>query len=280
MIRRPPRSTRTDTLFPYTTLFRSDTGTLDTDRDGRADVGSYGPGNRGLSVGEQGAQGNDLRYLLPVSTTEYQRRLITAGAEAHLELTIWRADSLSGRRVLVTALPGGLAGRPDHDRIGLPVTTLSPKVGRIQLDVADALRRLGTSAVTFRFQLDSLGDPRDGTWTQVNIATADSTREADRPRLVVGTAALRGVSTTPPTTTSTVPTTSTTRPAAPTPTTAAPKPTPTTAPAPGPQPTPAPAGWRLVWSDEFDGSAVDRSEEHTSELQSLMRTSYAVFCLQ
>src|SRR3546814_13545666 len=31
MIRRPPRSTRTDTLFPYTTLFRSR-----ADRDGRA----------------------------------------------------------------------------------------------------------------------------------------------------------------------------------------------------------------------------------------------------
>src|SRR3546814_5784591 len=28
MIRRPPRSTRTDTLFPYTTLFRSDTDEL------------------------------------------------------------------------------------------------------------------------------------------------------------------------------------------------------------------------------------------------------------
>src|SRR3546814_20730049 len=28
MIRRPPRSTRTDTLFPYTTLFRSPGGTL------------------------------------------------------------------------------------------------------------------------------------------------------------------------------------------------------------------------------------------------------------
>src|SRR3546814_14959381 len=27
MIRRPPRSTRTDTLFPYTTLFRSDAPT-------------------------------------------------------------------------------------------------------------------------------------------------------------------------------------------------------------------------------------------------------------
>src|SRR3546814_3318026 len=28
MIRRPPRSTRTDTLFPYTTLFRSGSGPL------------------------------------------------------------------------------------------------------------------------------------------------------------------------------------------------------------------------------------------------------------
>src|SRR3546814_1038696 len=28
MIRRPPRSTRTDTLFPYTTLFRSELGAL------------------------------------------------------------------------------------------------------------------------------------------------------------------------------------------------------------------------------------------------------------
>src|SRR3546814_1597094 len=28
------------------------------------------------------------------------------------------------------------------------------------------------------------------------------------------------------------------------------------------------------------GAWVERSEEHTSELQSLMRTSYAVFCLQ
>src|SRR3546814_3050752 len=33
MIRRPPRSTRTDTLFPYTTLFRSITG-LDYDEQG------------------------------------------------------------------------------------------------------------------------------------------------------------------------------------------------------------------------------------------------------
>src|SRR3546814_9549848 len=33
MIRRPPRSTRTDTLFPYTTLFRSVAGSADEQRD-------------------------------------------------------------------------------------------------------------------------------------------------------------------------------------------------------------------------------------------------------
>src|SRR3546814_11175925 len=33
MVRRPPRSTRTDTLFPYTTLFRSLAGVLNQLRD-------------------------------------------------------------------------------------------------------------------------------------------------------------------------------------------------------------------------------------------------------
>src|SRR3546814_1899503 len=39
MIRRPPRSTRTDTLFPYTTLFRSARRRVGEDilADGRAD---------------------------------------------------------------------------------------------------------------------------------------------------------------------------------------------------------------------------------------------------
>src|SRR3546814_8371356 len=33
-------------------------------------------------------------------------------------------------------------------------------------------------------------------------------------------------------------------------------------------------------ADRQPRQGVDRSEEHTSELQSLMRTSYAVFCLK
>src|SRR3546814_2651427 len=36
----------------------------------------------------------------------------------------------------------------------------------------------------------------------------------------------------------------------------------------------------LVMRDPQAGRADDRSEEHTSELQSLMRISYAVFCLK
>src|SRR3546814_2071248 len=40
MIRRPPRSTRTDTLFPYTTLFRSDTLLNAMVSSGRVTVGA------------------------------------------------------------------------------------------------------------------------------------------------------------------------------------------------------------------------------------------------
>src|SRR3546814_8229319 len=37
---------------------------------------------------------------------------------------------------------------------------------------------------------------------------------------------------------------------------------------------------RVALGAPLDGVAVARSEEHTSELQSLMRISYAVFCLK
>src|SRR3546814_1932859 len=64
---------------------------------------------------------------------------------------------------------------------------------------------------------------------------------------------------------------------------------------PGPPLMPAPARQRSAWRETVAGVAFGgyaligclatplvhrRSEEHTSELQSLMRISYAVFCLQ
>src|SRR3546814_13985593 len=86
MIRRPPRSTRTDTLFPYTTLFRSletadgevpsppaaeptiDLDALEQRVSGLslADVDSYGHGpQRGAVLVEGGLGGPDaVRQLL------------------------------------------------------------------------------------------------------------------------------------------------------------------------------------------------------------------------
>src|SRR3546814_7537149 len=55
MIRRPPRSTRTDTLFPYTTLFRSQ-----PDRPGRQPAGDPG-GDRGVHPSGPRPPGAGLR---------------------------------------------------------------------------------------------------------------------------------------------------------------------------------------------------------------------------
>src|SRR3546814_15944677 len=46
MIRRPPRSTRTDTLFPYTTLFRSDGAPLPSKRRREGERTLLGHGER------------------------------------------------------------------------------------------------------------------------------------------------------------------------------------------------------------------------------------------
>src|SRR3546814_8642298 len=53
MIRRPPRSTRTDTLFPYTTLFRSPR------KRPRADPG--GNGRAPVDAARKGPQGDEDR---------------------------------------------------------------------------------------------------------------------------------------------------------------------------------------------------------------------------
>src|SRR3546814_10631961 len=40
------------------------------------------------------------------------------------------------------------------------------------------------------------------------------------------------------------------------------------------------AKWNFERAETGGGAHIKRSEEHTSELQSLMRSSYAVFCLK
>src|SRR3546814_13717987 len=102
MIRRPPRSTRTDTLFPYTTLFRSVVPVGDKDEGtpvrGRAEAGDDG-----------GPIGGDLK---PVEALE-------VGGVAEL-----RAILVSGRAAEVDDVGHGLLLLREHK--GTPPSSLRP----------------------------------------------------------------------------------------------------------------------------------------------------------
>src|SRR3546814_13871851 len=78
-IRRPPRSTRTDTLFPYTTLFRSPTETID---------GVELPSYRGDNV-------NDIAFTSEARTPDPQR-MLRAYAQSAATLNLLRAFAQGG----------------------------------------------------------------------------------------------------------------------------------------------------------------------------------------
>src|SRR3546814_10625967 len=78
MIRRPPRSTRTDTLFPYTTLFRSRSASIAGMAATRTDFGFWKDGaalrssetllpRRRLSVGRSEEHTSELQSLMRIS---------------------------------------------------------------------------------------------------------------------------------------------------------------------------------------------------------------------
>src|SRR3546814_1756958 len=91
MIRRPPRSTRTDTLFPYTTLFRSPGGT-------NPDIGcSNGSARLAWPTGaSRGHGGGGGRQLVDGRQRRLAHRLniVTAGAGSQLPI---QAASMSTR---------------------------------------------------------------------------------------------------------------------------------------------------------------------------------------
>src|SRR3546814_12139888 len=77
MIRRPPRSTRTDTLFPYTTLFRSIRAVLQDVRASVSDWGAMRP--RLLAIADELST-----RRMPVSD---------AGRAEAQEFLLWAADN-------------------------------------------------------------------------------------------------------------------------------------------------------------------------------------------
>src|SRR3546814_605767 len=76
MIRRPPRSTRTDTLCPYTTLFRSDASAVTLDLNKRLDVRAPIPEEFGAKAGDDsvdsatGIQAAMLNFGYPLARTD------------------------------------------------------------------------------------------------------------------------------------------------------------------------------------------------------------------
>src|SRR3546814_17433256 len=80
MLRRPPRSTRTDTLFPYTTLFRSDAGDSNWVK---------GPDGNGGSFEPWDARKGDMARAVMYMAIRYEggRDAHTDQSEPDLELT-------------------------------------------------------------------------------------------------------------------------------------------------------------------------------------------------
>src|SRR3546814_8150739 len=75
MIRRPPRSTRTDTLFPYTTLFRSKSPAPSPARGSSGSVGGVPDDGEGVLVilsGGAAEIGVDLAWRSEEHTSELQ----------------------------------------------------------------------------------------------------------------------------------------------------------------------------------------------------------------
>src|SRR3546814_15694695 len=73
MIRRPPRSTRTDTLFPYTTLFRS-------------------PGARGRRPGSAFRRQNGLQSDPVVGVGKGDAELVVQAAVGHQTVVLSRSE--------------------------------------------------------------------------------------------------------------------------------------------------------------------------------------------
>src|SRR3546814_15868436 len=108
MIRRPPRSTRTDTLFPYTTLFRSGQNTL-RQCEGEAGCIDAVPGGAGRSK-ELAPDG-----LIPGGAHSVHRFLHDGEFVAELRGHVAVTHQFLQRRI-------GLDGRrPDERRVRIAV---------------------------------------------------------------------------------------------------------------------------------------------------------------
>src|SRR3546814_11443228 len=112
MIRRPPRSTRTDTLFPYTTLFRSIVGAIRIS-GGNPSIGSGGKGGGGGKHAQQaGDRKDDRDAALGAAPTPVADRLGAPSGRPQ------RAEAASGQR---RDQKGGKRESRKFDRVGAEI---------------------------------------------------------------------------------------------------------------------------------------------------------------
>src|SRR3546814_14374976 len=120
MIRRPPRSTRTDTLFPYTTLFRSQT------------YRSINP-----------ATGEEIAEVALASTRDAQRAI--AAARTAFDTGPWRYASASSRKELIEKLAAALKERQEEFAL-METADAGALINKSRTDVALCVSQLKSFA--------------------------------------------------------------------------------------------------------------------------------------
>jgi beta-glucanase (GH16 family) len=161
-------------------------------------------------------------------------------------------------RVLARTLPGDLSAASSPASIA--IAGAGQAVDRVtkgfnEFDVSDSVQRNGT--YTFALSQEDLN-------TRIYWASRENSKEGLRPELILSyeTKPAPSATTTAPSTALPPPTTRPTTPPATTAPTKAPTATaaPTSRPPATTGPTGSPDGWRLVWGDEFNSGALDRSK--------------------
>src|SRR3546814_11390014 len=111
MIRPPPRSTRTDTLFPYTTLFRSLTIWMaDCPSQASGGMAPRAPSGSMTMATRSGPAAGDLSLSeirefagFPAATQRYIRRSLDIGLERDDAIARWSRDMVEETAIRVQA---------------------------------------------------------------------------------------------------------------------------------------------------------------------------------
>src|SRR3546814_11553695 len=122
MIRRPPRSTRTDTLFPYTTLFRSDAD------DGRRQRGRTDVQAAGRLHGD--GEGDPLAGVVPA--VEYEG----VGQGAVAVVGIDQGEDVAGRALAQRPVLREIRGRDGRTPRRQVAGDLEPAPRTLEYDLA------------------------------------------------------------------------------------------------------------------------------------------------